>query len=238
MCVQFITPYDYFDSPILVSLGSESSTSQFRQLVLFNLISYTNENMPFSGGSGLVAKSCLTLVTPCQAPLSMGFSRQEYCSGLPFPSPGDLLNPGTKPFAYSPFLDDKKAFESKECLIFNSVFCQGSSTVCLKGCFVLQWANYFTLFKKNQYQRINWFFFIYLNCKNHCQMVTKMKQTKNISKTPDFVFLTEESFPVIISSLENTLLDCDCLENFPCFSSKNSHYDFSGKAAGVGCYLF
>ena len=32
-----------------------------------------------------------------QAPLSMGFSRQEYCSGLPFPSPGDLPDPGIKP---------------------------------------------------------------------------------------------------------------------------------------------
>ena len=32
-----------------------------------------------------------------QAPLSMGSSRQEYCSGLPFPSLGDLLNPGTEP---------------------------------------------------------------------------------------------------------------------------------------------
>ena len=30
----------------------------------------------------------------CQAPLSVGFSRQKYWSGLPFPSPGDLLNPG------------------------------------------------------------------------------------------------------------------------------------------------
>ena len=29
-----------------------------------------------------------------QGPLSMGFSRQEYWSGLPFPSPGDLPNPG------------------------------------------------------------------------------------------------------------------------------------------------
>ena len=29
-----------------------------------------------------------------QAPLSVGFSRQEYWSGLPFPSPGDLPNPG------------------------------------------------------------------------------------------------------------------------------------------------
>ena len=31
-----------------------------------------------------------------QAPLSMEFSRQEYWSVLPFPSPGDLLNPGIK----------------------------------------------------------------------------------------------------------------------------------------------
>ena len=34
---------------------------------------------------------------PYQAPLSMEFSRQEYWSGLPFPSPGDLPNPGIKP---------------------------------------------------------------------------------------------------------------------------------------------
>ena len=32
-----------------------------------------------------------------QAPLSMGFSRQEYWSRLPFPSPGDLPDPGIKP---------------------------------------------------------------------------------------------------------------------------------------------
>ena len=32
-----------------------------------------------------------------QAPLSMGFSRQEYWSGLPFPFPGDLPNPGIEP---------------------------------------------------------------------------------------------------------------------------------------------
>ena len=42
-----------------------------------------------------------SLVTPRtvahQAPLSMGFPRQEYGSGLPFPSPGDLLDPGIKP---------------------------------------------------------------------------------------------------------------------------------------------
>ena len=32
-----------------------------------------------------------------QVPLSMGFSRQEYWSGLPFPSPGDLPDPGLEP---------------------------------------------------------------------------------------------------------------------------------------------
>ena len=55
------------------------------------------------GGCGLVAKSCPTLATPwtvaCRAPLSVGFSRQEYSSGLPFPSPGDLPDPGIEPGA-------------------------------------------------------------------------------------------------------------------------------------------
>ena len=46
--------------------------------------------------------SCAQLfVTPwtvaCQAPLSMGFSRQEYWSELPWPPPGDLPNPGIEP---------------------------------------------------------------------------------------------------------------------------------------------
>ena len=53
------------------------------------------------GGGGSVAKSCSTLATPwtvaCQAPLSTGFSRQEWWSGLPFPTPGDLPDPGIKP---------------------------------------------------------------------------------------------------------------------------------------------
>ena len=47
----------------------------------------------------LVTQSCLTLCDPMdyiahQAPLSMEFSRQKYCSGLPFPTPGDLPNLG------------------------------------------------------------------------------------------------------------------------------------------------
>ena len=46
-------------------------------------------------------RSCLTLATlwtvACQGPLSMGFSRQEYWSGLPCPPPGNLPNPGIEP---------------------------------------------------------------------------------------------------------------------------------------------
>ena len=50
----------------------------------------------------LVAKSCSSLCNPmdyiaCQSPLSMGFPSQEYWSGWPFPSPGDLPDSGMEP---------------------------------------------------------------------------------------------------------------------------------------------
>ena len=49
----------------------------------------------------LVAQLCSLFVTPwtvaCQAPPSMEFFRQEYCSGLPFPSSGDLPDPDSLP---------------------------------------------------------------------------------------------------------------------------------------------
>ena len=44
--------------------------------------------------SSCVRRFVTAWTVACQAPLSMGFSRQEYWSGLPFPSPGDLPNPG------------------------------------------------------------------------------------------------------------------------------------------------
>ena len=52
-----------------------------------------------------VAQSCPTFFDPmncvaCQA-LSMEFSRQEYWTGLPFPSPGDLPDPGIEPTSAS-----------------------------------------------------------------------------------------------------------------------------------------
>ena len=58
------------------------------------------------------AQSCLTPCDPwtvaCQAPLPMEISSQEYCSGLAFPSPGDLLNPGIEPTSHtSPITADR-----------------------------------------------------------------------------------------------------------------------------------
>jgi len=51
--------------------------------------------------TGFQPKSCPALATPwtaaCQAPLEMEFSRQEHWSGLPFPSSGDVPDPGIEP---------------------------------------------------------------------------------------------------------------------------------------------
>ena len=60
-------------------------------------------NKLFPSKKGLkVTQLCPTLCDPMdcvayQIPPSMGFSRQGYWSGLPFPSPGDLPNPGIEP---------------------------------------------------------------------------------------------------------------------------------------------
>ena len=63
---------------------------------------------PIWGGQALYYKTCVCVLghvqffvnlwtVAYQAPLSMGFSRQEYWSGLPFPSLENLPNPGIKP---------------------------------------------------------------------------------------------------------------------------------------------
>ena len=45
----------------------------------------------------VISDSAILWIVASQAPLSMGFPRQEYWSGLPFPSPGTLPNPGIEP---------------------------------------------------------------------------------------------------------------------------------------------
>ena len=78
----------------------------FTSEILTLLSSRTHNRFPNLGiwkrdwDGGFITKLCPTLETPwtvaCQDPLSMGFSRQEYLSGLSFPSPGDLPNPGIR----------------------------------------------------------------------------------------------------------------------------------------------
>ena len=55
-------------------------------------------------------------VAPWPAPLFMEFCRQEYCSGLPFPPPGDLPNPGI--FYTSNNKMEKRSLGAKEMLLF------------------------------------------------------------------------------------------------------------------------
>ena len=77
---------------------SRTQLSDWTELVaIYNAHTIEWANLWF----GLVTKSCPTLATPwtaaCWALLSMGFSRQEYWSGLPLPSPGDLPDQGIEP---------------------------------------------------------------------------------------------------------------------------------------------
>ena len=86
-------------SPIPGGCGQGSRTKKEKDVTL---VMVPNAGiLSFEGGSGLVANSCLTLVTPWavahQAPLSMGFPWQEYWSELPFPASGDLPNSRIKP---------------------------------------------------------------------------------------------------------------------------------------------
>ena len=83
----------------------------------------------------LLSRECLmaTLSTvACHAPLSMGISRQEYWSGLPFPPPWDLLNPGIE--RVSPALQEdslplshpgspKHGSPKNSTMVYNTVVC-------------------------------------------------------------------------------------------------------------------
>ena len=86
-----------------------------------------------------VAQSCQTLFDPwtvaCWVPSSMGFSRQEYWSGLPFPSPVNLPDPGIKPG--SPTLQaDFTIWATRESLIYITLskLSIQHQTLKIKGC--------------------------------------------------------------------------------------------------------
>ena len=74
-------------------------------------LQYLPSPLPYHMLCAKLLQSCVILCNPmdyiaCQAPLSMGISRQEYWSGLPCPSPRDLPNPGTEPTSLTSPLAD------------------------------------------------------------------------------------------------------------------------------------
>ena len=80
----------FYQELFIISKGHITSTNK-TLVMIFTLLT----------DGGLVTDLCRTLATlwtvALQAPLSMGFPRQEYWSELPFPSPGDLPDPAIKP---------------------------------------------------------------------------------------------------------------------------------------------
>ena len=63
-----------------------------------------------SKSHSVMSYSCDPMDCSCQAPLSVEFSRQEYWSGLPFPSPRDLINPGIE-LSFPAFQADSLPYE-------------------------------------------------------------------------------------------------------------------------------
>ena len=77
-------------------LGLEHRLTDFRAKVLFSYYIIVLKYVRVKSLSH-VQLFAIPWTVAQQAPLSMEFSRQKYQSGLPFPSPGDLPDPGIKP---------------------------------------------------------------------------------------------------------------------------------------------
>ena len=122
---------------------------------------------------------CVTLWTH-QAPLSIGFSRQEHWSGLPCPPPGDLPDSGIKPASFmSPALPGDRFFTIRatwEAYIYIYIY------MFVEGCFV-------------HYRMFNSIFNFYLWDTGSYPLASFVR-TKNISRycqiSPNKMFLTEK----------------------------------------------
>ena len=75
--------------------------TEYIQFIVLHNRPFLLTHFIYGGGGVLVTKPCLDFCNPIdcslQASLPMGFSRQEYWGGLPFPLPGDLPYPGIAP---------------------------------------------------------------------------------------------------------------------------------------------
>ena len=105
ICCKYAFSWKYLNAMLLVIKYAHKSYKEQKEYPWTNYLTTPktlgyNTSLPYCTSSVvLVAQSCLTLCDPmdCSLPgFSMGFSRQEYWSGLPFPSPGDLPNPATE----------------------------------------------------------------------------------------------------------------------------------------------
>ena len=79
----------------------QNVTGKTQMNFLVNKCMYQDHCHPDAAAVAKSLQSCPTFATlwtvALQAPLSVGFSKQEYCRGLPCPPPRDLPNPGTEP---------------------------------------------------------------------------------------------------------------------------------------------
>ena len=92
--------YEFMDNAFCGNFSLKSNRGQLQgNLNSFNYLEHSV--LHYAWGEVKSLSRALLFAIPWtvahQAPLSMGFSRQKYWSGLPFPSPGDLPDPGIKP---------------------------------------------------------------------------------------------------------------------------------------------
>ena len=80
----------------MIAFQEQSEMQLYSKLDACKLLS-SSEDLPFYEKRKKSQNSLIPWTVAQQAPLSVRFPRQEYWSGKPFPSPGDLLDPGTEP---------------------------------------------------------------------------------------------------------------------------------------------
>ena len=115
----------------------------------------TDKNKPEQSACGSVAQSCLPCLSASgavayQAPLSMGFSRKEYLSWLPFPSPGDQIQVSCIVGRFF------TAWATKEALEQSSLFCfYNGNNYAFHTSTLLLWRENNKIFFNSKCQRIH-----------------------------------------------------------------------------------
>ena len=155
-----------------------------------------------------------------QAPLSVGFFRQQYWSGLPFPPPRDLPDPGIKPT--SPELAGR-LFLSPILLIKFGVLWHprgwggvgGGREIQEGGTYVCLWLIHINIWQKP------------------VQYCTTIILQLKINEKVTSVYLRTFKFFVVVLVLQSCLTLCDLMDCDP--SDPSVHEIFPGRYTGVGC---